>query len=308
MADIRALPAAIGEEANRACILVCYHKPAAIIQSGFLRPIHVGRAVSESAIDGMIGDDTGREYLREKQKLLRAHGDLLGAAQRRRRLLRPDALRRRLFDFSGTFGRQECRKLDRRTVERLGLDDGTIAGQLQTHDLILPHPVDVPGGETVYEQYSNACFEEDIARLRASVLDEAPSMVEDFDATFAATRAYYFNMFVMRRALFLPFADWLFSVFQRMDRLVDWENRHGYQQRVFGFLGERLLSIYIRHLQRTRSQRFQELPVVFVSGRRRNLMHALHEQRKRMVQFRLRRDGYYLRVRNFELKGGAEVK
>ena len=54
-----------------------------------------------------------------------------------------------------------------------------------------------------------------------------------------------FNMFVMRRDLFDAYCQWLFSVLFELEKRLDVSSFDPYNQRVFGFVGERLLDVWL---------------------------------------------------------------
>ncbi|MBF0332916.1 MAG: DUF4422 domain-containing protein, partial [Alphaproteobacteria bacterium] len=84
-----------------------------------------------------------------------------------------------------------------------------------------------------------------------------PRMAPPLVAAFARLEFRAFNMFVMRWPLFDAYAEWLFGVLFEIERLAGplWEPR------VAGFLGERLLNVWIEKLVRD-GARVVEFPMV----------------------------------------------
>ena len=64
--------------------------------------------------------------------------------------------------------------------------------------------------------------------------------------------------------IFKSYCEWLFSVLERLENKICGElvNRNSYQKRVFGFLSERLLTIWI--MKNISKRELLELPVDFV--------------------------------------------
>ena len=54
-----------------------------------------------------------------------------------------------------------------------------------------------------------------------------------------------FNMFVMRRDLLNEYCEWLFAVLSELEKRLDISSFDVYQSRVFGFVGERLLDVWL---------------------------------------------------------------
>jgi hypothetical protein len=52
-------------------------------------------------------------------------------------------------------------------------------------------------------------------------------------------------MFVMRRSLFLDYCEWLFGILFAAEARIDFSIYGPYQRRVFGFLAERLLNVWV---------------------------------------------------------------
>ena len=61
------------------------------------------------------------------------------------------------------------------------------------------------------------------------------------------TRYHHYNMLYTRRSLFNEYCEWLFNILFEAEQLIDISNYDSYQQRVFGFLSERLMDVWLRH-------------------------------------------------------------
>ena len=60
-----------------------------------------------------------------------------------------------------------------------------------------------------------------------------------------------FNMFVIRKKYSFQYSRWLFEILFELKKKIDIKNYDAYQKRIFGFLGERLLNIWIIHHQQS---------------------------------------------------------
>lgn len=54
-------------------------------------------------------------------------------------------------------------------------------------------------------------------------------------------------MFVMRYDLYCKYCQWLFSILFKLEQEINFKNYTGYQQRVLGYIAERLLDVWIEH-------------------------------------------------------------
>lgn len=52
------------------------------------------------------------------------------------------------------------------------------------------------------------------------------------------------NLFVMKRALFNQYCDWVFPILLQVDKSIDVSGRDNYQKRAMAFLAERMLSLF----------------------------------------------------------------
>lgn len=84
-------------------------------------------------------------------------------------------------------------------------------------------------------------------------LDETEKIIHqlypDYDASFQKvmhrTWAHMFNMFVMRRDYFNQYMEWLFSILFALEKELDISGWDSYQSRVFGFVSELLLDVWL---------------------------------------------------------------
>ncbi len=54
-------------------------------------------------------------------------------------------------------------------------------------------------------------------------------------------------MFVMRWKLFDNYCNWLFSILNRAEKDIDITSYNPYQKRIWGFIAERLLNVYVEY-------------------------------------------------------------
>ena len=82
----------------------------------------------------------------------------------------------------------------------------------------------------------------------------APESLDAFYRVMARKKAYFYNIFVMRREAFAAYMAWLFPILFATEREMGGftaDGRDRYQQRLGGFLAERLLNVYVvsRHMR-----------------------------------------------------------
>ena len=136
-----------------------------------------------------------------------------------------------------------------------------IAALLEKTDVILPRKRNY-FIETTRSQYVHAHHAEDLDLTRTILAERHPEYVKAFDAAMASTKGHRFNMFVMRRPQFDAYCTWLFDVLLELEKRLDISSYSPYDARVFGFVAERLLDVWIM----TNGIRFAELPVLHLES------------------------------------------
>ena len=112
--------------------------------------------------------------------------------------------------------------------------------------------------ETGYSQYAHAHHERDLILTRTILGERCPDYVPAFDRTLARTTGHRFNMLIMRRDILDRYCAWLFDVLFELEKRADIADYSAYDQRVCGFIGERLLDVWLE----TNRIPYRELPVV----------------------------------------------
>ena len=132
-----------------------------------------------------------------------------------------------------------------------------IAAMLETTDCILPKPRNY-FIESTYSQYAHAHHAVDLDTTRDIIAERHPDCLAAFDATMKSTKGHRFNMLVMKRPLLDRYCAWLFDILFELEKRLDISAYSEYDRRVFGFVGERLLDVWIR----ANGIRCAELPVL----------------------------------------------
>ena len=88
---------------------------------------------------------------------------------------------------------------------------------------------------------------ETFGKLEASLEALSPEYMDAFQTFFASNRVSQYNMLFCRQALYDDYCAWLFPILFRLEDQVDLTNANIYQKRLYGFLSERLLNVWILH-------------------------------------------------------------
>lgn len=118
------------------------------------------------------------------------------------------------------------------------------------YDIILPKREWLK--ETAWEEYYMvAGLEKDLERVRKIIEKIYPECIPAFDEYFSQNRSWLYNMMICRKELFDEYCEWLFHILFELEQQVDFQDYNDYQKRIFGFMSERLLNVwvYYKHLK-----------------------------------------------------------
>lgn len=141
-------------------------------------------------------------------------------------------------------------------------DQEQILNLLKKNDIILPKKdLNVFGGLTAKRQFKQ-CHDIDVWRkCRKIIRQEYPNYYKDFKWFEKQRTGFCFNMMITRKKLFDQYCEWLFSILFKLEKAIDITKYDAYNQRMYGFVSERLLNVWVHH-QRLK---VKELPVLFIN-------------------------------------------
>ena len=229
-------------------ILVAMHKQYWLPKDAIYKPIQVGGA-QIPGMESALRDDTGEnisaqnKYYCEMTALYWAwknlDADYIGLVHYRRY-------------FAGHFALKKAMR---------------IASRAEIESALAKAPVLLPKKrnywiETTYSQYAHAHHVEDMDCVRKILSERYPEYLPAFDRVMTRTDGHRFNMLVMRRDLLDDYCTWLFDVLAQAENCIDVQSYDAYNQRVYGFLAERLLDVWLE----TNRVPYTEMPMVFLEN------------------------------------------
>lgn len=234
--------------------MVAMHKHSALPDDPGYFPVQVGKDLSEFSLP-VTGDNTGENISFLNDSFCELTGlywlwkncdaEFFGLTHYRR-----------YFKPSG----EACDEI--KGVRIASASD--LCKHLDQYDVILPakryYIID-----TVRQHYSGAHRVSDLNLTEKVIGDLYPEYSNSFTHVMNQRSLSLFNMFVMRRALFNDYCEWLFTIlFEVKARMPTGSNEGAYQKRVFGFLAERLLNVWIH--RRVSPDKTKYIPVVNIEG------------------------------------------
>ncbi len=144
----------------------------------------------------------------------------------------------------------------RRFTQKI-LGEKKISEILDVYDAILPQKRKLKYTvEEHYRRYHNSGDMEIIAQI---LRKKYPAYIPAFKKMLKTKSLYANNMFILPSSRFDSFMKWWFSVLFEFENTVDLNSYQGYQQRVIGFIAERLLTAWFIH----ENLKVKELPVIY---------------------------------------------
>lgn len=227
-------------------MLVAAHKAYRMPSDPMYLPIHVGKA-GKKVFLGYQGDDTG-DNISEKNPTF---CELTGIYWAWKNL---DA------DYIGlSHYRRYFRKKRGQDKWDSILTSAQAEALLRDTDVILPKKRRYYI-ETAYDQYVHAHPAEPLELAFQIISAQGEAYAKAAEATKHRSWTHIYNMFLMKREIFDSYCQWLFPILFQIEEKIDISSYSQYDQRVFGFLGERLLDVYLE----ANGTPYKELPVMFM--------------------------------------------
>ena len=121
-----------------------------------------------------------------------------------------------------------------------------LVNMLEDADIILPY-IESLKQDAKTEILRECCTPEIFSELEDVIKELYPDYIVDFDKFFSQNKVSLFNMMFCRAEYFDEYCKWLFDILFELEKRVDLSKLNAYQQRLYGFLSERLLNVWVIH-------------------------------------------------------------
>ena len=229
-------------------IIIATHKQYWMPDDPMYLPVHVGAAGKESI--GYQRDDEGENISSKNANYCELTGlywawknlnaDYIGLAHYRRH-----------YSNGKRFGDKKEKVINTAQMEQ----------KLKDTDVLLPTPRNY-WIETNYSQYAHAHHAIDLDTTREILQEKYPQYIPAWDSSMKKTTGHRFNMFIMKKNLFDQYCEWMFDVLFELEKRLDISTYNKNDSRVFGFVSERLLDIWIE----TNGIQFKDTGYVFMEN------------------------------------------
>ncbi|MCG8531441.1 MAG: DUF4422 domain-containing protein [Desulfovibrionales bacterium] len=232
-------------------ISVVYHKKSPLLSSQLLSPIIVGNHASFT--DRHLHFDNTDENMSHKNP----HFCELTAQYWVWKNLQGKSHigfmhYRRVFDFEGQYrSKKNELKLQQDNLFSLAsyteTADALIPDILSKYDIIIPESHRI--ATNVWAHYEERHIIDHLVLTQKIIEKRHSSYSKSFDACMQGNKLTPFNMFVFPAKLYSEYMTWLFDILFELEKHITVTELSPYQSRVFGFISERLLGVFIHRQQ-----------------------------------------------------------
>ncbi len=256
---------------DKITIYTVTHKQAPIVENDVYRPIQVGRKIN-TTLPEYIGDDTGENISSKNPNFCELtafywiwkndkDSDIIGISHYRR-----------YFDFNSAKLQKHITEISKddskKGLKHIFEEANTkqiILSLLHKYDIIVPQKklckINRITPASLAMDYKFTHLIEDY-NIMIDVLNDLFGNDFDYDMYF---RRHYFiihyNMLIAKKQVFIDYCEWLFKIMDELEKRIHVSN-YTYQARVFGFLSERLFTLYL-HQKKLKTK---HLPILFINN------------------------------------------
>lgn len=259
-------------------IYSCHHKPYKHLKSNIITPIHVGKSLSNQDL-GFQGDNSS-DNISEKNPYFceltatywiwkNATANIVGLFHYRR-----------FLNFTNTD--TKIHTINDGTASKYKITEDVIENILKEYDLIVPYK-NKPNKLSVYDYYCQAHIGSDMDLLLEIIKQKYP---KDYDTAIHElknnSQMFVGNMLIAHKKVFDMYAKWLFSILFEVEKKIqpDVLSRDTYQQRVYGFLAERLTGVFIATHP---NLKVKQVPMLFVEENKKKYRNYVFKKFMRKV-------------------------
>lgn len=115
---------------------------------------------------------------------------------------------------------------------------------LDKYDIILPFKRTM---HTSIEKHycEESGYQKDLDKVEEIIRHKYPDYLSAYKQVMQGNTTYFFNMMICTKNIYDKYCEWLFSILFELEETVDMEGYTDYQKRIFGFISERLLTVWV---------------------------------------------------------------
>lgn len=255
-------------------ILISCHKACELPADDFFLPVEAGSALKSEKIGFQCDDECmGQECDNISRKNMHyCELTVLYWAWKNIRKVYPSLEYiglnhyRRFFIFGKTARRTTSIEYEKLSDINLPLTPENIS--LEKNTIITPR--DTIFSTSLYVHYCTHHYSEDYRILRNSIKELYPDYYDSFIHVFEKNYILLpYNMFIMSFDIFEDYCEWLFNILKDVESKSIYKSYNQYQQRIFGYMSERLFNVYIHQ----KKIKIKQYPIAFINPEKAFYIH-----------------------------------
>lgn len=135
---------------------------------------------------------------------------------------------------------------------------------LKKHDVLLPYIRKIKVDKkymSISDEYCKNHITSDWITAMEIIVEKYPEYKKSIDENFNnSNEIYLMNIFVAKYEWVNSYCNWLFDILFELEKRII-INEDPYQRRVFGFISERLLTLYVKH----NKSKVKEMQLIFIN-------------------------------------------
>lgn len=121
----------------------------------------------------------------------------------------------------------------------------TIDEVLKCYDVILPKPIHL--NCTTLQFYAFCQYEKDFINMGKIIKKLYPEYGDTFDNYSKQKKFSPCNMIITSKKIYDDYSKWMFNILFELEKETDISSYSDYEKRIYGFLSEHLINIYVQH-------------------------------------------------------------
>ena len=155
------------------------------------------------------------------------------------------------------------------------LEKEDVESILNEYDIILPNKTrmgmsNIEDIEKTRKYLGYGPYIEEYNLLRKVIETDYSDYLKYYDEMLKEKECYWFNMFICRKELADDYFEWVFDILKKMENLIDFNKYPRGQERILGFLSERLINVYVKK----NNLKVKEKPIL-INDRKFPIIHVI---------------------------------
>lgn len=130
----------------------------------------------------------------------------------------------------------------------------------------------------IRNHYKKHHYAKDLELLKDVISYKCPEYLEAFEIAMSKNYLFPYNMIIAKKNIFNDYANWLLGLLLELEKNENISGYDMYQSRVYGFLSERLMNVWLVH----NNIKYKELPTVQLGSRVRYKIRTRLEKHLKM--------------------------